>query len=775
MKSTQPLMSKDLPLQSSNTSPAPSAQPVTGRRFPVAAVIVSMAVIFAWGVGSARASSLVRQTQLEGKCIPEFATPLPVFGPAGSIPRVLAAAHPNLTITMEEIDQSVLPQGKKDLCNKGITFGKTRVWAYQTSDTNTGQVLGPANWPAVTIDAEANVATQVTYVNQLPAFNPSDPTGPGLVQGELPVDQTLHWADPLQTGCGMMTIDCSVPSSSASATDELLQPVNYCGRVAAFKTGRLAASQVSNVSETANPSPCCQQYFGPVPAAVHLHGAVVTANFDGDPDSWFTPNGITGPDYNTMGNPGPGKATYKYPNSQEPGTLWFHDHALGVTRLDVASGLAGFYFLRDPSTEPKGLPSGAYEIEMALQDREFDTKSQLYFPDQVPLYDHSFWSPMYDADVAMVNGAPWPYLKVEPRRYRFRLLNGSNHRGYTLSFGDAPVYAIGADENYLDTPAKESTVNIESAERADIIVDFSKMAGKTITVTNSEMSEINQLPKIMQIRVVLPLKGKDTSCDPAEPDTATGVCARQIPLVRLTDGQGHVAPGVKIDKVRQLVLNDEFDPPVNIEELVNNTKWDGLKSPSIAVEFPTDGVSEVPQVGSTEEWDIINIFDATNQAHPVHMHLTQFQILNRQKIRLEGNNGYLAAWDAAFGSGPAPLPASCTPGQFCVDYGPPLSYNTPNADGAFGGNPAISPFLIGSPTAPDVAESGWKDTAVSYGTEVIRLLVRWTPTDVPVIPNQSYAGQNLFHFDPTQGYYVWHCHIIDHEDNEMMRPLKLSN
>jgi FtsP/CotA-like multicopper oxidase with cupredoxin domain len=162
------------------------------------------------------------------------------------------------------------------------------------------------------------------------------------------------------------------------------------------------------------------------------------------------------------------------------------------------------------------------------------------------------------------------------------------------------------------------------------------------------------------------------------------------------------------------------------------------------------------------------------QTHPIHIHLSQFQVLNRQYINMHPVNGYLQAWYAAFGSGPTPLPSSCTAGQFCVDYGPPLSYSTPNADGAVGGNPAFSPFLVGQPISPDPEESGWKDTVVAYNRQVLRLLVRWTPLDVRVVPNQSYAGQNLFSFDPTQGYYVWHCHLINHEDNEMMRPYKVS-
>src|SRR5262249_36706634 len=163
-------------------------------------------------------------------------------------------------------------------------------------------------------------------VNQLPSFNPANPTGPGLVQALIQVDQTVHWADPLGTGCGM--------------------PMNC----------------VDNPDD-----PCCQAFTGPQPATVHLHGAEIAACYDGGPDTWFTPDGRTGADFCTDGDPRPGKAIYKYSNAQEPGTLWFHDHALGVTRNNVYAGLAGFYFLRDAGREPRKLPSGPHEIEMALQ------------------------------------------------------------------------------------------------------------------------------------------------------------------------------------------------------------------------------------------------------------------------------------------------------------------------------------------------------------------------------------------------------------------------
>jgi spore coat protein A, manganese oxidase len=158
---------------------------------------------------SSYVSSLVDQTPLDPRCVPMFAVSLPVFGPAGTVPRVDAASHPNLTITMKEINQAVLPQRDPNLC--GMKFGKTRVWAYESTDSRTGEVLGPANWPAVTIVATRGTPARVKYINQLPSFNPSCPWGPGLVQGVLPFDQTLHWADPLHSMGHSIDVPCNLP------------------------------------------------------------------------------------------------------------------------------------------------------------------------------------------------------------------------------------------------------------------------------------------------------------------------------------------------------------------------------------------------------------------------------------------------------------------------------------------------------------------------------------------------------------------------------------
>jgi spore coat protein A len=243
-----------------------------------------------------------------------------------------------------------------------------------------------------------------------------------------------------------------------------------------------------------------------------------------------------------------------------------------------------------------------------------------------------------------------------------------------------------------------------------------------------------------------------------------------VPQVHLTDGQGHLSPGVTINKVRQIVLKEVAGPGGPIEVLVNNTKWDGTKSPSIDAIFPSNGVSELPRVGSTEMWEIINL---TADAHPMHTHLIQFQILNRQLFREGVYQG--VAWNPAFGSScsPAPLLPGCTAGQFCPGYGPPCAYNVPNADGAIGGNPAVSPYLVGNPILPAPEESGFKDTAKIQPHQVMRIIARWAPTDTPKYIAKP--GLNLYPFNPTLGPgYVWHCHIVDHEDNEMMRPYKVT-
>jgi hypothetical protein len=232
---------------------------------------------------------------------------------------------------------------------------------------------------------------------------------------------------------------------------------------------------------------------------------------------------------------------------------------------------------------------------------------------------------------------------------------------------------------------------------------------------------------------------------------------------------GTLAAGVTADKTRQLTLNEVIGAGGPLEILVNNTKWSGLKSDGTArADFTpvtaggsTEYFSELPAEGTTEVWEIVN---TTADAHPIHTHLTQYQLLNRQSFN---TSRYGAAYAAAFPSG------AYSPGD-----GPPLNYLTGNPR-AFGGNPDITPtYLQGAAIPPAVNEAGWKDTAIMYPGQVTRFAVRYAPVDKPVNdPNLTYPfdpDAKANPADPDGHGYVWHCHIIDHEDNEMMRPYKLT-
>ena len=772
--------------------------------------------------GSGYSSNLVTQTWLPGDCIPQFVSPLAVFGPGynAALPRVNAASHPFLTVSMLETEQAVLPplsagynatywdpMGRVTANCPAVNVQPTRVWAYETRDSFTNKVLGPAHWPSVTLEAKRNRPNVVTYANKLPTWDPANKDtaaigAGGLVQGLVTVDQTIDWADPL---------------------------------------GNQAAHNCGTWPPTVPLDPAClAAYAGPLapaPMITHLHGGEVPSQFDGGPLGWFTATGLQGMNYNTFFNAGPDKQVDLYQNAQEAGTLWIHDHVMGQTRTNVYSGPAAFYFIRDALREPANLPKGAYEIEIALQDRQFDTNSQLFWPDGTapcgtgapgvagdPCLNgpppnpgiHPFWIPEFLGDTATINGVPWPYLNVEPRRYRLHLLGGANARAWRLHFGSVPVYVIGSDDNYLDAPVASTVsafgtipggtnmVFLAPGERADVIVDFTNFKGETITITNDAPAPFPMglvpgldqpgMANIIQFRVNIPLVGIDKSCDPASLAKVAaggkgciyGSCKRPYPMVRLADGKGNIKPGVVIDKKRQLILKEVASPTGPVMVTVNNTLYMGNNSPGVAALGIPDGMTETPVVGSTELWEIINL---TPDAHPMHTHLVQFQVLNRESFQ----NGppdamnYTADWAKAF---PAYAPwtfsftwidpsgafvGGCTGGVFCPGYGPPLVYDVPNADGALGGNPAVGPYLKADATAPDPWESGWKDTAKAYPGQVLRMLVRWAPTDQKIIPNKSLAGHNFFDFDPTRGPgYVWHCHIVDHEDNDMMRPYRVT-
>jgi spore coat protein A len=668
---------------------------------------------------AAFANIQVSQTPLAGKTIPRFVDPLPL------LPKLTGAAQ---TITMSEFTQQILPAG----------FPATTVWGYN------------GTYPGPIVEAVRGTPTTITYVNGL--FNP-------VLQKFLTVDQTIHWADPLN-------LDCTMNPTAACLT-----PYGFPDFPSGTPTG------------------------APVPTVVHLHGAEVPSAFDGGPDQWFTPNGIHGPGYASLTSVPGNEAVFRYPNGQQATTLWYHDHALGSTRINVFSGLAGFYLLRDPVNDPSSLPSGPYEQEILIQDRQFDSNGQLFFPDSAggglngppPNPDvHPFWIPEFFGDVVVVNGKSWPYLNVEPRRYRFRFLNGSNARMYDLALYNTandkpgpPIWQIGTDGGFLDTPVLIAWPNrlfLAPAERADVIIDFSQFAGKTLTLVNDAKAPFpsgapadpQTVGQIMQFRVGTALVA-DTTCNPAVTDACN--LRGTHPIVRLADpksGTLTVTPAIK----RRLILREIEGPGGPLEVLLNNTRWSGIKESTMtttrdpgtgSVQFGPDFVTELPRVGSTEEWEIVN---TTADAHPIHIHLIQFQLVNRQPYQA---GKYFKLITAAPGDGPN------------NDY-------TTFDNGFIGGNPDVTPFLQGTPTPPPANQAGWKDTIVMYPGTVTRIAIRWAPQDTPV--DGVSAGQNLYPFDPTNSKYapnpqpdfagnpggpgyVWHCHILDHEDNEMMRPYQV--
>jgi spore coat protein A len=415
---------------------------------------------------------------------------------------------------------------------------------------------------------------------------------------------------------------------------------------------------------------------------VHLHGIKVMPEFDGYPEAWWTPDGKMGPDFQGT--------TYQYPNDQQATTLWYHDHALGITRLNVYTGLAGFYLIRDNVEANLGLPSGKYEIPMLIQDRTFNADGSLFYPtDGVTSY-HPVWSPEYFGDTAVVNGKVFPYLEVEPRRYRLRLLNGCGSRVLRLFFDDPSLkfHVIGSDGGFLDNAVAKKKLLVAPAERFDIILDFSNYApGTEFVMQNNAATPFpdgaeQPLPEIMKFRVVR-LRGVDTS---------TPVHRLSLPALPAINEK-------KASFVRDVSLNEIEDPVTGspIVGRLENLMWD-------------DPVTINPTAGSTEIWRFVN---ATPDTHPIHVHLVQFRILDRQ----------------------------------------PFDVDTYNATGQIN--------FTGPAVAPDAEEAGWKDTVrVNVGT-VTRIMHKF---ELPAGAN-VHSGQKL--------RYVTHCHILEHEDNEMMRPYDL--
>lgn len=462
------------------------------------------------------------------------------------------------------------------------------------------------------------------------------------------------------------------------------------------------------------PDPNMYPGLAPGRATPHLHGGFTDPRFDGHPHSWFTASGDHGSNYATSPGAVANEAILQYSNEQPAANLWYHDHAMGITRLNAYVGLAALYNIRDSNdtglpNNPLGLPAGPYEIPLIIQDKQFNPDGSLFYPTNGVTATHPIWVPEFFGDTAVVNGQTYPFLNVEPRRYRFRFLNGSQARFYNLWLAGSgknnlPLWVIGMEQSLLPDPAPLQKLLLAPAERADVIVDFTGIKpGTTFTLSNDANVPYPgggrkggaNIPDIMQINVVSPLVGVDNTTLPANLNLPA-----ITPLV--------ATPGAPM---REIVMKETIDPLTGAPTEVRlNQRW--FNEP----------VEETPKVGTTEVWQFINL---TVDAHPMHMHLVKFQVVNRQ------------AFDSVL---------------YTTDY---LAWVAGGR--VLANKPVLATYLIGAPLPPLPEESGWKDTVKSYPGQITRVISTF---DLPIGVS---APAN----------YVYHCHILEHEENEMMRPMQV--
>ena len=702
-----------------------------------ARTILIGAMVFSLFGATLVGNALAQGTPLPGSAIPQFVDPLPDLFTINTPPD--SDGTQRITLESTEFKAPVMPTGFVPA--NGEPYAGTYVWGY----LQPGQTL-PTSYIGPLILAKRGTPTEVTWVNKL-----GDTATSKLQAWTESTDQTLHWADPFAEGC----------------------------------MGKIAAGQAPSGA-------CAENYAGPIPDVTHLHGAEVPAEIDGGPDAWYTSDGnYHGAAYYAGPGGGGNTAVDRYPNGQEAALLWFHPHPLGVTRLNVYAGLAGAYLLTDPDNDPKGLPP---LVPLVIQDRMFDTNGQLYFPNLGINPEHPFWVPEFVGDTIVVNGKVWPYKDVNAQRYSFFILNGSNARTYELFLVDPvtnrpgpPMWVIATDGGYLDAPVKldpalGQKLLVMPGERYEVIIDFADTTNNPNPSGTYLLRNIARTPypkgenpngatlgQILQFRVQPRAAGAvvDASFNPASGGALRGGTGQGSAMVRLAaPTTGTLGSGVTVQKTRQLTLNEVIGAGGPLEILVNNTKWNGMRFDSEVQEkvqipgYAADGfgnyVSERPMEGETEVWEIVNL---TADAHPIHLHLVQFQLLNRQNYNV---NRYTKAYEAAFPGG-----------VFIPAYGPPKAYDF-YADpprSIYGGNPDITPYLQGPVRPPLPQEAGWKDTVVMYPGQVTRIVVRWAPTTLAANTPPASAS---FAFDPGGSDYVWHCHILDHEDNEMMRPTRVT-
>ncbi|KAH7279975.1 hypothetical protein KP509_37G045800 [Ceratopteris richardii] len=438
---------------------------------------------------------------------------------------------------------------------------------------------------------------------------------------------------------------------------------------------------------------------GGVPMVVHLHGGEVHSSSDGHPDSWYTSKGEVGSTFSSQ--------NHIYINEQSLLALWYHDHAIGITRLNVAAGLTGMYIITSQK-EQEFLPVG---LPLVIQDKRFFDNGEINFPSVGILPDyHEQWCPKYYGDTILVNGVIWPFFKVLPRLYRFRILNACSARFLVLSL-DKPgmyFYQIGTDGGLLPQPWNLTSLTLAPAERADVLIDFSGLRnGMSVVLNNSgptplPSGDIYQMPPMTY----------------------------DILKFIVDEEEGYREGLVEGDYVSDIdfssLLMDE--KPLSKEDVVavrtlSVVEWDDANHNPMIFTLDNhtweDPIVQKPVEGTTEIWELVNL---RINVHPIHIHLVQFQVLNQQSFS-----------SLSYESGNCSLQ---------VAYG---------ENGSCFLEPAKDPYIY---------QRGWKDTVITWPGVVTRVIIRF-----------SQRNGSAFGFDPSEGPgYAWHCHIVDHEDNVMMRP-----
>jgi FtsP/CotA-like multicopper oxidase with cupredoxin domain len=626
-----------------------------------------------------------------------------------------------------------------------VSVGLVAAWAPlvgctgspQETQSTTGQAVGTPSSDQEPLDP----ATIPKFVNQLPiprVYAPTVVTVNGKPQHEYTVNVRQTTAQILPPGFPATTVMAyggnvkingstatefvrSVPGSVFDNTRGIPTVVHWRNEV----TGQhfLPLDTTLNWANPAvleppegpfDPFPDSNLNVGsPVPIVTHNHGLVVIPQNDGIADEWF----IAG---NNPSRRGPGFVTRDYfkPNEQ-PGTqLFYHDHSMGITRVNVYAGLAGTaYFIRDlnnPLDKPTStLPKGEFEIPLMLADRDFFTDGELAFPREGANIKNAAWTPGADGLAIMVNGKVWPNLNVQRRQYRFRTLAAGNGRQFVIQFDNAgavvPFTIIGSDGGYLPAPKVVDSVTIAITERADILVDFSKFAAGTKIVMRNINENIDD-PNLDGVIMQFTVQNSQAVTPPAVP-----------PLVARASLPTNAPKRIK-------TMHIHFD--ADDDQL---RSIDGLDFTSPTTEFPL--------IGSTEEWNVVN---GGGSFHQIHIHLIEFQLINRQEVDVDG---YIKQWHRLNGHLPVTRPIVVDP----------------------------APFLVGGVIPPEPYETGWKDTIVARPGEVMRLLARWAPQELPT--GGATPGVNQFPIQPvsptTDAWYLWHCHVLGHEDNDMMRKMPL--